>query len=200
MEIKNDEFQTLRLKVDQISSELDKQHAIRAVNTKWMIIVGSLIIAMLGFTSFIQIPKEAKKAAKEEIGPKTIQAAKDTLSELILYERQAEEILSNLKNDLNQHPGKNGYTWVGSIKFVWGTRESTKNGDEQFCFNPNDKCNESTGKSDEFNFTSKCFTVITSLAATSGRVQCAPTLFTLNRVNDYGDEKTEKFTFVAIGD
>lgn len=191
MEINNDEFQTLRLKVDQISSELDKQHAIRAVNTKWMIIVGSIIVAALGFTSFVQIPNQAKKAAKEQIGPQTIEQAEGFLSDIEKNKAAADQLLSDLKiANFNQLADKDGYAWVGSIKFVWGTRKSTKDGAEQFLFKP-------AGKSDELNFKNECFTVITSLASTSGRVKCEPTRFTLDRVNDY--DKIQVFTFVAIG-
>ena len=43
MDMNNNEFQELRLKVDQISSELERQNIIRPLNTKWMIVVGTLI-------------------------------------------------------------------------------------------------------------------------------------------------------------
>lgn len=63
MEIKDNEFQTLQDKVNQLSSELDKQNTVRVVNTKWMIIVGVVILSALGFTSFYKIPNEADSAA-----------------------------------------------------------------------------------------------------------------------------------------
>ena len=191
MEINNGEFQTLRLKVDQISSELEKQHAIRAVNTKWMIIVGSIIIAALGFTSFVQIPNQAKKAAKEQIGPQTIEQAEGFLYDIEKNKAAADQLLSDLKKaSIDQLAEKDGYTWVGSIKFVWGTRESTIDKDQEFMFKP-------AGKSDKLNFKKECFTVITSLASTSGRVPCGLTGFTLDRVDGYNGK--EVFTFVAIG-
>ena len=186
MEIKNDEFQTLRLKVDQISSELEKQHAIRAVNTKWMVIVGSLILAALGFTSFVQVPREAANAAKEAIGPKIVEEAEATLKVLREDKNRAEDILSDMKY-FDQLADKAGYAWVGSIKFVWGTRESTSDDDQEFSFKPN-------GKSDELNFKNECFTVITSLP---GSIRADKTKFTFNRMNDY--KGNHSFTFVAIG-
>jgi hypothetical protein len=68
MELKDDEFQALSLKVDQISSELDKQNTVRVVNTKWMIIVGAVILSALGFTSFVKLPREANRAVEEKVG------------------------------------------------------------------------------------------------------------------------------------
>lgn len=79
MEMKDDEFQTLQDKVNQISSELDKQNTVRVVNTKWMLIVGAVILSALGFTNFVKIPSEVDKsvtiavgeAVEEEINKKT---------------------------------------------------------------------------------------------------------------------------------
>jgi hypothetical protein len=79
MEMKDDEFQTLRNKVDQISSELDKQNTVRVVNTKWMLIVGAVILSALGFTNFVKIPSEVdksvtiavEKAVEKKINEKT---------------------------------------------------------------------------------------------------------------------------------
>ena len=84
MELKNDEFQTLRLRVDKISSELDKKNTVQAVNTKWMITVGAVILASLGFTSFVQLPREASRAATEQVG--------------IQIQDKAEKIISDLEN------------------------------------------------------------------------------------------------------
>lgn len=99
MELKDDEFQTLRTKVDQISSELEKQHAIRVVNTKWMIIVGSLILAALGFTSFVQVPNEARKAAEKQVGPAIINTAKEIISELQTKKNKADDIFEQLSDE-----------------------------------------------------------------------------------------------------
>ena len=85
MELKNDEFQTLRLRVDQISSELDKQNTVRVVNTKWMIIVGAVILSALGFTSFVQLPREANRAVEEKVGKNIIDIANDLV-------RKSEEV------------------------------------------------------------------------------------------------------------
>ena len=107
MEMKDDEFQTLRLRVDHISSELDKQDKVRAVNKKWMLTAGTVIVAALGYTNFVQLPKEAAEAAKEQIGPETIDQAKEILSRLEDKETQAEEIgrrlgeISDLKKIAN---------------------------------------------------------------------------------------------------
>ncbi len=183
MELKDDEFQTLRLKVDQISSELEKQHAIRAVNTKWMVIVGSLILAALGFTSFVQVPREAANAARKAIKPEVIKEAEETLKGLKKDKKQAEDMLSGMKNFDQLAEKKDGYAWVGSIKFVWGKRTSTHSGKEKFYFAPG------------FSFKKDCFAVITSL---SGRMKITKTGFTLDRHNDYKKEKLD-ITFVAIG-
>lgn len=95
MEMKDDEFQALRLKVDQISSELDKQNTVRVVNTKWMLIVGAVILSALGFTNFVKIPSEVDKnvpiAVKEEVekainektGTRIIAEAIDIRNELL---------------------------------------------------------------------------------------------------------------------
>ena len=92
MEIKDDEFQTLRQRVDQISSELDKQNTVRVVNTKWMIIVGAVILAALGFTSFVQLPREAARAAREQVGPEIIEKANEILSHLQRIDANANEM------------------------------------------------------------------------------------------------------------
>ena len=89
MELKDDEFRALQLRVDQISSELDKQHAIGAVNTKWMFIVGAVILAALGYTSIFQLPNEAAKAAMEKIGPEVIEKAGKTMDSLRQYDDEA---------------------------------------------------------------------------------------------------------------
>ena len=82
METNNDEFQALRQRLDHVSSELDKQDAVRAVNTKWMVIVGAVILAALGFTSFVQLPREAARTAKEQIGPEILEEANKIVAEL----------------------------------------------------------------------------------------------------------------------
>jgi hypothetical protein len=93
MELKNDEFQALRLKVDQISSELDKQNTVRVVNTKWMIIVGAVILSALGFTSFVQLPREANRAVEEKVGKNIMDIADDLIRR---SERVKEEDFVNL--------------------------------------------------------------------------------------------------------
>lgn len=188
MEIKNDEFQELRLKVDQISSELDKQNITRVVNTKWMVIVGAVILAALGFTNFVQVPREAANSAKEAIGPEIIKKAKETVEELEQNKKKADTIMSSMYK-FDQVAEKDGYAWVGSIKFVWGTRKSTSDNYEPFLFKPNGKSD------DEYNFKNKCFTVITSLPGDS--FICEKTSFKLDRINAYGGQRD--FTFVAIG-
>ncbi len=96
MEMKDDESQTLRLRVDQISSELDKQDRVRAVNTKWMLTVGAVIVAALGYTNFVQLPREAAKAAKEQVGPKIVDEAKRIMGVLEDDESRAKEILGQI--------------------------------------------------------------------------------------------------------
>ena len=96
MESKSDELQKLSLKVAELSSELEKQHALRAANTKWVVIVGSMILAALGFTNLIQIPREAEKAAREQVGPEIIKKAEETVSQITDKNRDAQEILDKL--------------------------------------------------------------------------------------------------------
>lgn len=94
--MKDDESQTLRLRVDQISSELDKQNTVRAVNTKWMLTVGAVIVAALGYTNFVQLPREAAKAAREQVGPEIMEKANKILSNLQKTEFDAKEIRKGL--------------------------------------------------------------------------------------------------------
>ena len=108
MELREDDFHELKLRVDKVASELDKQKALKAVNTKWMIIVGALILAALGYTSFIQIPKEAIKAAQEQVGEDTIKAANEIIGSLRENKGQAEEILEGVKLDVLVLKGKKG--------------------------------------------------------------------------------------------
>lgn len=96
MEMKSDEFQTLQLRVDRISSELDKKNAIQAVNTKWLITVGAIILASLGFTSFVQLPKEASRAATQQVGIQIQDRAKEIISDLEKYQKTAREIEAGL--------------------------------------------------------------------------------------------------------
>jgi len=108
METKNDEFQALRLRLDQVSSELDKQDAVRAVNTKWMIIVGAVILAALGFTSFVQLPREAAKAARDQVGPEIIRKARMIAAELEKIEEKAQSFESKIE----RMEGRNAWTKV----------------------------------------------------------------------------------------
>jgi len=99
MELKDDEFRSLQLRVDQISSELDKQRAIGAVNTKWMLIAAAVILAALGYTSIFQLPNEAAKAAMEKIGPEVIEKAGNTMEALRQYDNEAKDILGRLRDN-----------------------------------------------------------------------------------------------------
>lgn len=98
--------------------------------------------------------------------------------------------LSDLKTKLAEHQiaEPNGYAWIGDIKLVWGMRRSTRSGKQEFKFDPENDY------SSEYNF-KECFTVITSLG---GRVEKNPKSFSLDRHNDYTDEKLF-ISFVAIG-
>jgi len=93
MEIKDDEFQTLRQRVDQISSELDKQNTVRVVNTKWMIIIGAVIVSALGFTSFVKIPQEADRAVEKKIEQDIVFKAKELAR---IYKEVEESDLGNM--------------------------------------------------------------------------------------------------------
>jgi hypothetical protein len=93
MEIKDDEFQTLRQRVDQISSELDKQNTVRVVNTKWMVIIGAVIVSALGFTSFVKIPQEADRAVEKKIEQDIMFKAKELAR---IYKEVEESDLENM--------------------------------------------------------------------------------------------------------
>jgi hypothetical protein len=92
MEFRENDFHELKLRVDKLASELDKKNSLKAVNTKWMITVGALILAALGYTSFIQIPKEAAKAAREQVGEDTIKEKEKIMTSLRETVVLAEEI------------------------------------------------------------------------------------------------------------
>lgn len=96
MEMKEDESQSLRLRVDQISSKLDKQDRVRAVNTKWMLTVGAAIVAALGYTNFVQLPREAAKAAKKQVGPDVVKKAEQIVNGLQEDEVYAKKIRDEL--------------------------------------------------------------------------------------------------------
>jgi len=98
MEMKDDESQTLRLRVDQISSELHKQDRVRAVNTKWMLTVGAVIIAALGYTNFVQLPREAAKAAREQVGPDVVEEANRIVDDL----KQDKVYAQGIKDELGK--------------------------------------------------------------------------------------------------
>lgn len=94
MEMKDDELQTLQNKVDQISSELDKQNTVRVVNTKWMLIVGAVILSALGFTNFVKIPSEVDKS---------VTIAVEKAVEKKINEKTGTEIIAeaiNIRNEL----------------------------------------------------------------------------------------------------
>jgi len=67
------DIEELKKEVEKLELKLNTRLAIQAVNTKWMIVVGLIILAFLGYTSFISVPADAKKASKEavekEVGP-----------------------------------------------------------------------------------------------------------------------------------
>lgn len=125
MEFNSDEFQKLSLKVAELSSELEKQNAIRAVSTKWLVLVGSLILAGLGFTNLVQIPKEAAKAAREQVGPEIINETKQIVSNIRAQDSLAQSILANLKNSATNTIGG-----AGTIAFF--SRPGCPDGWEEF--------------------------------------------------------------------
>ena len=67
------DIEELTKEVEKLELKLNTRLAIQAVNTKWLIVVGLIILAFLGYTSFISVPAEAKKAAtaavEKEVGP-----------------------------------------------------------------------------------------------------------------------------------
>ena len=125
MEMKNDEFQTLRSRVDEISSELDKQDRVRAVNTKWMLTVGAVIVAALGYTNFVQLPREAAKAAEEQIGPETIEQANSILAGLEKIEGKAQSFESKIE----RMEGRKAWTRLFTCDEVVKPPEGTKKAD-----------------------------------------------------------------------
>lgn len=124
MEIQDEEFQALRLRVDKISSELDKQITVRAVNTKWMLTVGAVIVAALGYTNFYQVPHEAARAAKEKVGQEIMEKAKEILSDLQDTDIYAKEIkkelgtVSDIKKSANLPIGSIISSMLDSSRFA----------------------------------------------------------------------------------
>ena len=58
--------------VIKLKAERTTWGAVQAVNTRWMVIAASIVLAALGYTNFVQIPAEATKAAKAQMGPKVV--------------------------------------------------------------------------------------------------------------------------------
>lgn len=96
MELKDDEFKALRSKVEKVSAELEKKDAARAVNTKWLVTVAAIIVAALGYTNFVQLPLEAAKAAKEQVGKDVVKEAKDARDKAVKYADDAADIVKDM--------------------------------------------------------------------------------------------------------
>lgn len=130
MELNDDEFKALRSRVEEVSAELEKKDAARAVNTKWMATVGAIIVAALGYTNFVQLPAEASKAAKEQVGPEIVEEANKIVEELRTNGDDAEEIVKNLRESAESvvpiptgtiiawHPTKKDIEMQGGIKIT----------------------------------------------------------------------------------
>jgi hypothetical protein len=96
MELNEEAFEKLRLSVEQLSSELNKQNTVRVVNTRWMIIVGAVLLSALGFTSFVQVPKEADRAAREHVGEDVKIQALKILTDLKKLHDSTGPLIANL--------------------------------------------------------------------------------------------------------
>ncbi|MCP4258689.1 MAG: hypothetical protein GY774_14490 [Planctomycetes bacterium] len=143
-------------------------------------------------------------AIQEGLGEDTLEKikehetqAKSLRDDIDKIHTTAETTLSELKTELEKHQvaAPNGYACIGDIKFVWGTRQFTKQKQytDDFEFVPP---NSETDKSDKYNF-NECFTVIPNLP---GRVtNVVEKGFSFDRHDAYQNDKYKDFTFVAIG-
>ena len=61
-----------------------------------MLTVGAAIVAALGYTNFVQLPREAAKAAREQVGPEVVQEANRIMGVLEDDESRAKKILGEI--------------------------------------------------------------------------------------------------------
>jgi len=125
MEPKDDEFKALRSRVDKVSAELKKKDVARAVNTKWMAAVGSIIVAALGYTNFVQLPAEAAKAAKEQVGPEIVDKANDIVKDLGKKQKDINKIQSMTSRLV---PTGGIIPWYPTPEYIKGTTISAPEG------------------------------------------------------------------------
>jgi len=119
---------------------------------------------------------------------KYVKQARDDIDKIKV---EVESQLSKLKTEqIHQHhqyvvPGDpNGFTWIGDIALIWGTRTSTKSGGEEFRIGWD-------------HFPNDCFTVLTSLAGAVDIMDDNKN-FRFTRLKSYSNRRL-KFTFLAIG-
>lgn len=111
-----------RSEITELRAQLEQQIAIRAVNTKWMMLVAGLVLAALGYTNFVQIPREADTAAKNKIGPKVVEEANNLVTLLRTYESQARDAKLIERGD--------GFLRIGDLQVCWGAAPTQSNHSE----------------------------------------------------------------------
>ncbi len=61
------ELHELRSTVSSLQILVETRLAVQTANTKWLIVIGLLILATLGYTNFVRIPAEASAKAKDAV-------------------------------------------------------------------------------------------------------------------------------------
>lgn len=105
--------------------------------------------------------------------------AKAKHEKILGYEAYANDFLSKLTS--NRLTEKNGYVWIGDVKFVWGTVDTTARDNQVISFG-------------EHRFPNACLAVIPELPGDVDKF--TPTEFTYNRLDSYPNVN---FTYLAIG-
>jgi uncharacterized protein YdaT len=82
----------LENQIAELRSKIDTRLATQTANTKWLVIVGLVILAFMGYTNYVSIPSAAKKVAKETVTaittPEVVKEIEETLQ--TIREKKAE--------------------------------------------------------------------------------------------------------------
>jgi len=93
-------LEELEREIINLKLKLDNRLEIQSVNTKWFIFVGLLILAFIGYSTFVSIPADAKKSAQaavsEKVGPEVIKEIEKLTNELKKKNEKAQEIVVQL--------------------------------------------------------------------------------------------------------
>jgi len=128
--------------------------------------------------TYVKQAREDIDRIKKEVEPLVVKSIRTELANLELSEQTIKLI-----HDHHQNAIDGGFTWIGKIVLIWGTRTSTKSSGEVFPIGWD-------------HFPNDCFTVLTSLP---GEVVILDDnkSFRFNRILGYSGNRD--FTFLAIG-